>query len=123
VRQVYAVALAAGAHWPEAASGVNLPRFNWLKIDNRGTGDVYVSLRPLDQVDTPPAATDYVAKVSAGKMRVLNLAGPSERAADGSEHARPGEIWPQELHVFAAAATTIEITVSDTPIVDTVWTP
>jgi len=122
VRQRYVwTASAGGARWPDDIGGINLPAFNWVKIDNRGANDVAVGLA------NPVVADDqtYLVKVKAGKTRVFNIAGPERTLPEGDANVdQPDVNWSQELHLQCAAAgvTTVLIEVSDKPIVDMIWT-
>ena len=116
MRQRYAVTLAAGGRWPDASAGggVNLPRFNWVKVDNKGSNaaDVALNANPAagDKIDT-------LLTVGAGKVRVFNVGGPHP---PGSDHPDAGDSWPQELHIVSTSGTTLLIEIADHPIVDLV---
>lgn len=114
MRQRFAFTLSAGGRWPEADSGRNLPPFNWVKIDNRGSNAVDVALS-----GNPAAAdkVDTIMTVGSGKVRVFNVAGPAPPRADAPDG---GEAWPQELHLVSAAGTSLVVEIADHPIVDLV---
>jgi hypothetical protein len=99
----------AAARWPDDVAGNNMPAFNWIKIDNRGAADVEVGLS-----NPSTSHVDYIAKVKAGKARILNIAGPDRSDTDDQ--------WSQELHLNAEGATSVMIEISDHPIVDMLWT-
>lgn len=109
MRKRKAITLAAGGRWPDAGGGFGVP-FNWIKVDNKGAQSVDVSLA------ANPAAGDLASAlftVSAGKVRVMNVAGP---------HV-PGqtqEDWPDELFLVSTTGTTVVLEVADHPIVDMV---
>lgn len=114
----YWTASAGGARWPDDVGGLNLPPFNWVKIDNRGANDVTVGV-------TNPAVGDdmtYLVKVKSGKTRVFNIAGPERMETEGE--AGPSLNWSQTLDILCAAAgaTTLLIEIADHPIVDMIWT-
>jgi hypothetical protein len=109
VRKAQSIVIAAGGRWPDAGGGFGV-RFNWVKIDNRGSGTVDVGLGGMptagDKVDT-------VMTVKNGTVRVFNVAGP--RSAEG-----PGEDWPDQITLVSASGTTVRLEVADHPIVDLV---
>jgi hypothetical protein len=107
VRQRFAwLASAANARWPDDIGGINLPAFNWVRIDNRGANDVVVAFGNPSSSDM-----DYDRKVKAGQVRTFNIAGPNR---DEKEDA-----WSQELHLQAlSGVTTVMIEIADHPIVD-----
>lgn len=112
MRQRFPVTLGANGRWPDTSSGVNLPRFNWLKIDNRGSASVDVAL------SANPAAGDKIDTlftVSNGKVRVMNVAGPTDGGAED-----PSNAWPKQLHLVSTSGTTVVIEIADHPIVDLV---
>jgi len=115
VRERYPITLSAGGRWPGAQGGVNLPPFNWVLIDNRGSNavDVALSANPAagDKIDT-------LFTVGAGKVRVKNLAGPNPPRSDTPD---AGEAWPRQLHLVSASGTTVVIEIADHPIVDQVY--
>ena|SRR5215472_5101382 len=103
-----AITLAGGGRWPDAAGGFGV-RFNWVKVDNRGSNAVDVAL------SATPAAGDKVdtlLTVGAGKVRVFNVAGPKN--ADGTNT----EDWPDEINLVSASGTNVVLEVADHPIVD-----
>lgn len=102
---------AAGQTWPGPADQPIPGPFNWVRIDNKGAGDVVVGWASTVAQGT---LTDYDRKVSAGKTRVFNVAGPKNGQDD--------DAWPQRLFVRAVAATTVQIELADHPIVDLIST-
>lgn len=117
MRQVYWWSpTAAGQRWPEGqASAMNLPSFNWLKIDNRGANPVVFG----PNANVANDLNDAYGQVSNGKVRVLNVAGPKVAGPDGKLEEAPNDQWWQELHLLSVTgATTVVITISDHPIVD-----
>lgn len=112
MRKRLPITLAAGGRWPDSGGGFGVP-FNWLKIDNRGSGavDGALSANPQagDKVDT-------LFTVAAGKVRVLNLAGPRGSGDDTEEE------WPSELRLVSTAGTNLVVEIADCPIVDMVFT-
>lgn len=115
MRQRFPVTLAAGGRWPNASGGgVSLPPFNWFLVDNKGSGDVDVSLNPNP---TAGDTTGNLCTVKAGKVRVKNVGGP---VRPGDDHPDSGDGWPSELHLVSASGTTVLIEIADHPIVDLV---
>jgi hypothetical protein len=112
VRQRFRFTLAAAGRWPDADGGRNLPKFNWVRIDNRGANPVVVGLNAQPGNDQ----IDFIASVSAGKVRVFNVGPPAERIQDSSD------AWPDELHLFSVLGTTLEIDIADYPLVDLIST-
>lgn len=112
MRERYPIVLAAGGRWPDAQSGANLPKFNWILIDNKGSNavDVALSANP-----TAGDKVDVLFTVGAGKTRVKNVAGPHP---PGSDTPDAGEGWPDQLHLVSASGTTVVIEIADHPIVD-----
>ena len=117
MRQRYAVTLAAGGRWPDASAGggVNLPPFNWVKIDNKGSNAVDVG---LNANPTAGDKIDTLLTVKAAAVRVFNVGGP---VPPGSDHPDAGDSWPQELHLVSASGTTLLVEISDHPIIDMVF--
>jgi len=109
VRKRFALTLAANGRWPDAQTGGIGFCFNWVKVDNRGSGPVDVGLNAMpasgDKIDT------YLT-VGNGKMRVFNVAGPKN--ADGTNT----EDWPDQVYLVSANGTTLLLEVADHPIVD-----
>ena len=105
MRKRTAMTLAAGGRWPDAGGGFGV-RFNWIKVDNRGSNAVDVALSA-----TPASADkiDTLCTVGAGKVRVFNVAGPKEQG---------DEDWPDAVYLVSSAGTTVVLEVSDCPIVD-----
>lgn len=107
MRKRKAIVLAANGRWPDAGGGFDVP-FNWLKVDNRGSASVDVSLA------ANPTAGDLLSTlftVGNGKVRVMNLAGPH----------KPGETqedWPDAVFLVSASGTTVLLEIADHPIVD-----
>jgi len=101
----------AGQTWPGPADQPIPGPFNWVRIDNRGAGDVALGFTPTFGQSS---LTDYDRKVSAGKVRVFNVAGP--------ENGEDSDAWPNKLFVRAVAATTVLIEIADHPIVDLIST-
>lgn len=119
MRLRFPVTLGAGGRWPDTPAGDvgrNLPPFNWVKVDNRGSSnpvDVGLNAGPNagDKIDT-------LLTVGGGKVRVFNVAGPHP---PGSDHPDAGEGWPQQLHLVSSSGTTVLIEIADHPIVDMVF--
>jgi len=107
MRKRQAIVLAAAGRWPDAGGGFGV-RFNWVKVDNRGSNAVDVALS-----GTPTAGdkVDTLLTVGGGKVRVFNVAGPKQ--AEG-----PAEDWPDEINLVSASGTTVVLEVADHPIVD-----
>ena len=99
------ITIPAGANWPECEPGsFAIPEggFSWLHIENRSAAgnDVIFGLAPI------PDTGDYYAKVVAGGELTCNVAGPKDE---------PGrQLCFTNL---GAAAATLSIVISDTPIV------
>lgn len=112
MRKRQPITLAAAGRWPDAGGGLGIP-FNWLKIDNRGAGavDVALSANP-----TAGDKTDTLFTVAAGKVRVVNVAGPRQ-----GPNADAAEEWPSEVRLVSASGTTLVLEVADHPIVDMVF--
>jgi hypothetical protein len=110
VRKRLPITLAAGGRWPDAGGGFGVC-FNWLKIDNRGSNAVDVALSA-----TPTAGdkTDTLFTVGAGKVRVLNVAGPRGISGDPDD-------WPDEVKLVSTSGTTLVLEIADHPIVDMVF--
>lgn len=112
MRKRFQVVLLANGQWPDAQTGGIGFQFNWVKVDNRGTGKVDLGLSPLQ------VQADLVAglmTVSGGKVRVFNLGGAK----------RPDGTWPDDVpdQVYLKAdnsGTTVVLEVADEPIVDLV---
>jgi hypothetical protein len=105
VRKRQPITLAAGGRWPDAGGGFGV-RFNWVKIDNKGSNVVGFALSPM------PVAGDKIdelGEVAAGKCRVFNVAGPKEQG---------DEDWPDAIYLVSASGTNLVLEVSDCPIVD-----
>ena len=112
MRKRQAITLAAGGRWPDAGGGFGV-RFNWVRVDNRGSNSVDVALS-----GTPAAGDkiDTLLTVGAGKSRVFNVAGPKD--ADGTRT----EDWPDQINLVSASGTTVLLEVADHPIVDMTFT-
>ena len=112
MRRRYAVTLAAGGRWPDVGDSLSMPRFNWVKIDNKGSASVDVS---LNANPTAGDKIDTLFTVGNGKVRTLNVAGPHP---PGSDHPDAGEGWPDIVHLVSASGTTVVVELADHPIVD-----
>lgn len=109
MRKRFPITLAAGGRWPDAQTGSPGFRFNWVKIDNRGTGPVDVAL------SGKPAAgdlTDTLLTVGAGKVRVFNVASPKDH------EGKVQDDWPDEINLVSALGSTVLLELADHPIVD-----
>jgi hypothetical protein len=113
MRKRFAIVLAAAGRWPDAQTGgIGFP-FNWVKVDNKGSGALDLAL------SATPAAGDKVdtyATIAAGKSRVFNVAGP--RNPDGTL----SEDWPDQVYLVSTNGTTLLLEVADHPIVDMTYT-
>lgn len=111
MRKRFAITLAAGGRWPDGGTGGTGVCFNWLKIDNKGSNPVDVALSA-----TPTAGdkTDTLFTVGAGKVRVLNVAGPKHIDGDQDD-------WPDAVYLVSASGSTLVLEVADHPIVDMVY--
>lgn len=110
MRKRVAVVLAAGGRWPDAGGGFGV-RFNWVKIDNKGSNAVDVGLTGM------PAAGDKIDTlftVGAGKVRVLNVCGPWHIEGDQDD-------WPDSISLVSASGTTLVLEIADHPIVDMIF--
>lgn len=112
MRQRYPVVLAAGGRWPTAAEGGTIRRFCWLKVDNKGSNAVSVS---LNANFNPGDKADELAEVGAGKCRILNVAGPHP---PGSNHPDADDAWPDQVYLASVSGTTVVVEVDQFPIVD-----
>lgn len=112
MRRRFPITLAANGRWPDAQSGGISQPFNWIKIDNRGSGsvDVAFSAKP-----TSGDVADTVLTVSGNKVRVFNCAGPLN--PDGTRT----EDWPDQVYLVSAGGTSLILEVADRPIVDMVY--
>lgn len=110
MRKRVAVVLAAGGRWPDTGGSFGVP-FNWIKVDNKGSNAVDVAL------SNNPAAGDKIDTlftVGAGKVRVLNVAGPRHIEGDQDD-------WPDLINLVSASGTTLVLEIADHPIVDMVF--
>lgn len=111
MRKRQAILLAANGRWPDAGGGFGV-RFNWVKVDNRGTNPVDVALSGTpasgDKIDT-------LMTVAGGRCRVFNVAGPKD--PDGSRT----EDWPDQINLVSASGTNVILEVADYPIFDLGW--
>lgn len=110
MRKRLPITLAAGGRWPDAGGGFGV-RFNWIKIDNKGSASVDVAL------SANPAAGDKIDTlftVASGKVRVLNVAGPRGIPGDPDD-------WPDEVKLVSTSGTTLVLEIADHPIVDMVF--
>jgi hypothetical protein len=110
VRERRAITLAAAGRWPDAGGGFGVC-FNWIKIDNKGSNAVDVALSA-----TPTAGDkiDVLFTVGAGKVRVLNVAGP--RGIEGDQ-----DDWPDAVYLVSTSGTTLVLEIADHPIVDMIF--
>jgi hypothetical protein len=106
LRQRFPITLAAAGRWPASDQGRNLPAFNWIKIDNRGSGSVDFGLAANPHSGD---LLDTLGTVAPGKVRVFNV----------EPHNAPTK-WPRELFLVSAAGTTLMVEISDQVIVDMV---
>jgi hypothetical protein len=115
VRKRFPIVLAANAKWPDAAAGGIGFYFNWVKVDNKGAGPVDISLAPaMTQGDL----VNNYATITAGKVRVFNLAGP-RRGTPDDQDVDKGEDWADQVYlVVGATGTTVLLEVADHPLVD-----
>lgn len=116
MRKRFPITLVAGGKWPDAATGGIGFYFNWVKVDNKGANAVDLSLAPAQ------AQGDLVnnyASISAGKVRVFNLAS-ARRGTPDDEDIDKGEDWPDQVYLVCAIAggTTVLLEVADHPLVD-----
>lgn len=102
---------AAGQAWPGPQDQPIPAPFNWVRIDNKGAGNVVVGWSNTVAQGT---LTDYDRLISAGKVRVFNVGGP--------KNGEDSDAWPNRLVVKAVAATTVQIEIADHPIVDLIST-
>jgi hypothetical protein len=113
VRQSFNIRLPAGKVWPQYESeqtggGRQIKRYNWIRIHNRGTVDLYVDTKGIPASNDLSEVWDIIAP---GQLVVRNLGAMEDP-----------EGWADELHIAnvagAAAAALALVEISDKPIVD-----